>query len=142
MENSQQLAKRLLAGIQQDHKHYNQLMVLLSEQRTLIIERQTDRLNELNQEVEGLYKDLNGSTSERMSLLKRLNIPTDANGMRFFLSHLPTQVQAKASSLWDDLELRVNDCQQLNQYNTQIMTMQQEIFNSLLGNQADLIYQR
>lgn len=137
----QQQITQLLNGIQQDHRIYSQLQVLLISQRTMIVERQSEPLENLNQLVEQIYQQLKESTNQRLLLLKSLNIPTQSDGMYFLFSRLPDVMANKARRLWQQLEQQVTDCKQLNERNTQLLMMQQEILNRLLNNDAQLIYQ-
>ena len=142
MSNVQHKVKNLLNNIQQDYKRYTQLVELLNNQRTLLIERKADRLEQLNKDVEHLYQQLSESTTERAAMLQTLNIPATAEGMQKFFSHLPAVFSDKARLLWNMLEEQVITCKQINDRNARLLNTQQDILNSLLGNQPDLIYQR
>lgn len=137
----QQQITQLLNGIQQDHRIYSQLLVLLVSQRTMIVERQSDPLENLNQLIEQIYQQLKESTNQRLLLLKSLNIPAQSDGMHALFSRLPNAMADKARGLWQQLEQQAINCKQLNESNTQLLMMQQEILNRLLNNEAELIYQ-
>lgn len=134
--------KEILTEIQRDRKYYIKLIHLLKQQRSLIIERKTEALEELNQNMASIYAQLTESARKRISTLRDMCIPPHAEGIRFLFSRLPANHHIQAKALWEDLELRVRECKELNERNANLLTMQQEIVNSILGNEPDLIYQR
>ncbi|AKJ41381.1 flagellar protein FlgN [Pragia fontium] len=142
MKTLQEQVKELLSEIQSDRKYYIKLIHLLKQQHTMIIERKTDAIDELNQHMTTIYNLLAESTRKRMATLKNLCIPPHAEGMRFLFSRLPATHHIQAKALWDDLELRVRECKELNERNAHILTMQQDIVNTILGHEPDPIYQR
>lgn len=132
----------LLNNIQSDRKSYIKLTTLLKQQQKMIIERNADAIDDLNQHMTKIYDALAKSTQVRMAVLRELRIPAHAEGMSFLFSRLPASLHIQAKNMWSDLEVRVRECKELNARNTHILTMQQEIVNSILGNEPDPIYQR
>lgn len=142
MSDVQQRVKTLLNNLQQDYKRYSQLVTLLNRQRTLMIERKTDSLAQLNEEVAALYQQLTDSTAERTQILTELNIPPTPAGMQKFFTRLPAAFSDKARLLWSTLEKQVITCKQINDHNARLLNSQREILNTLLGNEPEAIYQR
>lgn len=142
MNTLQAQVREILSEIQKDRKYYIKLIHLLKQQRTMIIERKVEAMEELNQNMAKIYQLLSESTKKRIAALKDMCIPPHAEGMRFLFSRLPANHHIQAKALWEDLEQRVLECKELNERNANLLTMQQEILNSILGNEPDLIYQR
>lgn len=137
---SSEYVKRLLLTISQDRKDCRALLVLLDEQRRLLIERQTQALEDVNQQLGRLYQKMAKSSAERQSCLTQLNVEPNAQGINRLIDCLPEAYQTQARTIWDDLLSTTVKCKQINERNALLLNMQREILAPLIGQEADYIY--
>ncbi|QTO54753.1 flagellar protein FlgN [Duffyella gerundensis] len=143
MNRTTERVKALLQDIRQDTQHYDALADLLQQQRDAMIACDVTRTGEINQQLLSIYQQLHGSAQRRSETLQALKLSSDSQGIMRLLPHLPEQVAQLASNWWHTLEARAITCQQLNERNGVLLTMQQETSNKILhGETANFIYQR
>lgn len=132
----------LLQDMVQDRLRYIMLKNLLEEQRTLLLERNSEQLSRVNQELMQIYQQLTDSATSRQQSLQTLGFSADKAGLRQFIQRLPEQHQGKISALWDDLQRHAQLCQQLNERNGMVLHMQQQVMENVVnaGQPADWLY--
>lgn len=132
----------LLQDMVQDRQRYISLKNLLEEQRTLLLERNSEQLNRVNQELMQIYQLLADSATARQQSLQTLGFSADKAGLRQFILRLPEQHQGKISALWEDLQRHAQLCQQLNERNGMVLHMQQQVMENVVnaGQPADWLY--
>ncbi|QKJ85627.1 flagella synthesis protein FlgN [Paramixta manurensis] len=144
-QDKHQLVKNLLAGITQDSESYHQLSQLLAKQRTAMIACRAQETEQINQQLMAYYAQLSASSRQRAAALRALNLPGDAQGMRFLISRLPQTLAATIGQRWQSLKQAAQTCQTLNERNGLLLTMQQEVMQSVLGDARethDYLYSR
>lgn len=132
----------LLQDMVQDRQRYITLKNLLEEQRTLLLERNSEQLSRVNQELMQIYQQLTDSATSRQQSLQTLGFSADKAGLRQFIQRLPVQHQGKISALWEDLQRHAQLCQQLNERNGMVLHMQQQVMENVVnaGQPADWLY--
>ncbi len=132
----------LLQDMVQDRLRYIMLKNLLEEQRTLLLERNSEQLSRVNQELMQIYQQLTDSATSRQQSLQTLGFSADKAGLRQFIQRLPEQHQGKISALWEDLQRHAQLCQQLNERNGMVLHMQQQVMENVVnaGQPADWLY--
>lgn len=143
MNNTADLVKSLLSDIKQDTHHYDALTTLLQQQREAMVAYDVVSLQSVNEQLLDIYQKLHGSAQRRCKTLQALKLPSDSRGVNQLLPYLPTALAQQAESWWRTLESSALTCQQMNDRNGLLLTMQQDTFSSL----ADLppqgyLYQR
>ncbi|MFB0709799.1 flagellar protein FlgN [Buttiauxella noackiae] len=142
MTTTGQRMTALLQDMVQDRQRYISLKNLLEEQRTLLLERNSEQLNRVNQELMQIYQLLADSATARQQSLQTLGFSADKAGLRQFIQRLPEQHQGKISALWEDLQRHAQLCQQLNERNGMVLHMQQQVMENVVnaGQPADWLY--
>lgn len=132
----------LLQDMVQDRLRYIMLKNLLEEQRMLLLERNSEQLSRVNQELMQIYQQLTDSATSRQQSLQTLGFSADKAGLRQFIQRLPEQHQGKISALWEDLQRHAQLCQQLNERNGMVLHMQQQVMENVVnaGQPADWLY--
>ena len=132
----------LLQDMVQDRLRYIMLKNLLEEQRMLLLERNSEQLSRVNQELMQIYQQLTNSATSRQQSLQTLGFSADKAGLRQFIQRLPEQHQGKISALWEDLQRHAQLCQQLNERNGMVLHMQQQVMENVVnaGQPADWLY--
>lgn len=138
--NATQSLKQLLLTIQTDRKYYIALEKLLLKQRQYVIRYQSAKLLAVNEHLTELYQALSQTTMERIALLKELKVAPNKEGLQTLFNRLPEQYREHVTALWADLEQRVKNCQQHNQRNGQLLSMQKDILTSSFNYQEEFIY--
>ncbi|MFS2221044.1 flagellar export chaperone FlgN [Pantoea sp. B65] len=134
--------KQLLADIKQDLQHYDSLQILLQLQHEKIIACDSNGSEEVRQRLMSLYQQLHLSAQRRHSLLCALNLSPDSEGLKKILPCLPERVAAQVATCWSTLESRALHCQQINQRNGLLLSMQQETLQQLIRPEpATMFYQ-
>ncbi|MGB7800228.1 flagellar export chaperone FlgN [Buttiauxella sp.] len=132
----------LLQGMVQDRQRYITLKNLLEQQRTLLLERNSEQLEVANQELMQNYQLLADSAAVRQQTLQTLGFSADKAGLRQFIQRLPEQHRGKINALWEDLQRHARHCQQLNERNGMVLHMQQQIMENVVnaGQPAQWLY--
>lgn len=84
-----QRVKALLRNIFADTDRYQQMLVLLEQQRITMIRRQSDALIELNETLMSHCQALSASADERRELLQALGLRADKSGIDAMCGWLP-----------------------------------------------------
>lgn len=132
----------LLQDMVQDRQRYITLKNLLEEQRTLLLERNSEQLSRVNLELMEIYQQLTDCAATRQQSLQTLGFSADKAGLQQFIERLPQQHQGKISALWEDLQRNAELCQQLNERNGMVLHMQRQIMENVsqASEPADWIY--
>lgn len=132
----------LLQDMVQDRQRYITLKNLLEAQRSLLLERNSEQLSLVNQELMQIYHPLAQSATVRQQSLQILGFSADKAGLRQFILHLPEQHRGKINALWEDLQHHAQLCHQLNERNGMVLHMQQQIMENVVNasQPADWLY--
>ncbi|MCE0489874.1 flagellar protein FlgN [Pantoea sp. Mb-10] len=133
MSDTREHVKALLLDIKHDTQRYDALRLLLQQQRDAMIGCNTDTIQQVNAALLPLYQQLAGSAQRRSDILQTLRLANDSQGMAQLLRYLPVSLAQQVESWWRTLENNARACQQLNERNGILLTMQQETLESLTG---------
>ncbi|MRS19727.1 flagellar protein FlgN [Enterobacteriaceae bacterium RIT692] len=143
MTNTAEQVKNLLSDIKQDTHHYDALTTLLQQQRAAMIAYDVVSLQSVNEQLLAIYQQLHGSAQRRCKTLQALKLPSDSRGVNQLLPYLPSALAQQAESWWRTLESSALTCQQMNDRNGLLLTMQQDTLSSLTDLPAqNFLYQR
>ena len=131
-ELTQAKVKTLLVDLQQDVADYQRLEVMLLQQRTLLIQHDSEGLQNLHLVQMPLLDILAKRAAARHSLLSELGFTPDDKGMEKLLAKLPAPLAEKASGLWQKLHTLLQHCQTNNDWNGRLLAGQMELIRSLL----------
>lgn len=124
--------KTLLVALQQDVIDYQRLEDMLLKQRTLLIQHDSEGLQQLHLEQMPLLELLAKRAAERQTLLRELGFTPDDKGMQTLLDKLPAPLAEKASAAWQKLHTLLQRCQSNNDWNGRLLAGQMELIRSLL----------
>lgn len=143
MNSTAERVKTLLRDIKQDTQHYDALTALLQQQREAMIACDAINLQSVNEQLLAIYQQLHGSAQRRSETLQALKLASDSRGISQLMPYLPAALAQQAESWWRTLELSALSCQQMNERNGLLLSMQQETLGSLSGQgQQNFLYQR
>ncbi|MBY4953639.1 MULTISPECIES: flagellar protein FlgN [unclassified Pantoea] len=143
MNSTAERVKTLLRDIKQDTQHYDALTALLQQQREAMIACDAMNLQSVNEQLLAIYQQLHGSAQRRSETLQALKLASDSRGISQLMPYLPAALAQQAESWWRTLELSALSCQQMNERNGLLLSMQQETLGSLTGQgQQNFLYQR
>lgn len=143
MNSTADRVKTLLRDIKQDAQHYDALTALLQQQREAMIACDALNLQSVNEKLLAIYQQLHGSAQRRSETLQALKLASDSRGISQLMPYLPAALAQQAESWWRTLELSALACQQMNERNGLLLSMQQETLSSLTGQgQQNFLYQR
>lgn len=143
MTNTAEQVKRLLSDIKQDTHHYDALTTLLQRQREAMIAYDVVSLQSVNEQLLTIYQQLHGSAHRRCKILQALKLPSDSRGVNQLLPYLPSALAQQAESWWRTLESSAQACQQMNDRNGLLLSMQQDTLSSLADQPPqNFLYQR
>lgn len=143
MNSAAEQVKNLLIDIKQDTQHYDTLNMLLQQQRDAMVAYDVAKLQSINEQLLDIYQQLHGSAQRRCNTLEALKLPSDSRGVNQLLPYLPSALAQQAESWWRTLESRARICQQMNDRNGSLLTMQHEALSSLSDLSAEnFLYQR
>lgn len=143
MSSPTERVKILLRDLQQDAGHYQQLTLLLKQQREALLACQTERSRDIGHELMSVYSLLHASARRRAETLTGFTLMPDGSGMQALFSRLPVALCQRATAGWRQLEHQARLCQQLNQRNGLLLNGQQEILASVLHQHPqDFLYSR
>ncbi|NWA61735.1 flagellar protein FlgN [Pantoea sp. B9002] len=143
MNSTAERVKTLLRDIKQDTQHYDALTALLQQQREAMIACDAINLQSVNEQLLAIYQQLHGSAQRRSETLQALKLASDSRGISQLMPYLPAALAQQAESWWRTLELSALSCQQMNERNGLLLSMQQETLGSLTGQgEQNFLYQR
>ncbi|WP_455844551.1 flagellar export chaperone FlgN [Pantoea agglomerans] len=143
MNSTAERVKTLLRDIKQDTQHYDALTALLQQQREAMIACDAINLHSVNEQLLAIYQQLHGSAQRRSETLQALKLASDSRGISQLMPYLPAALAQQAESWWRTLELSALSCQQMNERNGLLLSMQQETLSSLTGQgPQNFLYQR
>ncbi|MGV7092731.1 flagella synthesis protein FlgN [Siccibacter turicensis] len=137
-----QRVKALLRNIFADTDRYQQMLVLLEQQRITMIRRQSDALIELNETLMSHCQALSASADERRELLQALGLRADKSGIDAMCGWLPAVQKTATQEKWRVLERLVKRCRDYNEKNGELLTRQYDFVQRFLGNNDDFLYSR
>ncbi len=130
---SQQALKAVITGLQQDTELLTELSKVLQQQYILMSLRQSEQLEQLNQQAHQLLAQLQQNATQRQDAMQQLQLPLTDQGIQTLLAMLPEKVRTASKQLFDTVQQRTQICQQLNQKNGELLAYQRSLMQKLLG---------
>lgn len=130
---SQQALKAVITGLQQDTELLTELSKVLQQQYVLMSLRQSEQLEQLNQQAHQLLAQLQQNATQRQDAMQQLQLPLTDQGIQTLLAMLPEKVRTASKQLFDTVQQRTQICQQLNQKNGELLAYQRGLMQKLLG---------
>lgn len=131
--SANQVVKLLVKGINDDVHNCEVMQQLLVAQQQSLAQTDTERLTELNQQLNDNMSELAKNGRQRFALLEKLGLPADKNGMMTLFERLPSTAAQRISEQWQKLEVRLKQCKKLNDRNGQLLSAQQEMLLRVTG---------
>lgn len=122
----------LLQDMVQDRQRYISLKNLLEEQRTLLLERNSEKLEKMSEQLLEIYNLLSESAERRATTLVSLGVTASIEGVNKLFSHLDVEKKNKISVLLNDIHQQAKTCQLLNERNGMVLQMQMDTFNNIM----------
>lgn len=123
----------LLQDMVQDRQRYISLKNLLEEQRTLLLERNSEKLEKMSEQLLEIYNLLSESAERRATTLVSLGVTASIEGVNKLFSHLDVEKKNKISVLLNDIHQQAKTCQLLNERNGMVLQMQMDTFNNIMA---------
>lgn len=124
----------LLQDMVQDRLRYIMLKNLLEEQRMLLLERNSEKLETMSEQLIDIYISLSESAERRAATLVSLGVTASIEGVNKLFSHLDEEKKNKISVLLNDLHQQAKTCQLLNERNGMVLQMQADIVANIINN--------
>ncbi|OAT16713.1 hypothetical protein M979_2532 [Buttiauxella noackiae ATCC 51607] len=124
----------LLQDMVQDRQRYISLKNLLEEQRTLLLERNSEKLEKMSEQLLEIYNLLSESAERRATTLVSLGVTASIEGVNKLFSHLDVEKKNKISVLLNDIHQQAKTCQLLNERNGMVLQMQMDTFANIINN--------
>ncbi len=128
-ETKTQLVQRFIFSINEDIKHYKQLLHLLQDQSALYLKFDGEALSENIHQQLPILKQLGRSAAERSRCLQQLHLPSSELGVEKLIHALPDKHKVPLKKQWKSLETLIKHCQKYNNQNGQSSAA----FHELLG---------
>ncbi len=125
--------KQFIEELREDIQGYHQLHRLLDKQYKAMIQRDVRTLTRLSAEHNQLLVQLNARAKQRTEILKLFGLPENALGVSKLINALPKEYANKVRSLWNELQKRVHDSMTLNERNSKLLNMQQNILSEVIS---------
>lgn len=142
--NNNNNAKTLISHLEQEINWIENLNVLLSEEKNVLVTRQFDQLDVLAEKKQNLSTQLEESAKNRMALINGsgINIPASA-ALQDFVKNCSADDVSQINKLNIQLAELLTICRDLNTINGQVIAnnihTRQQIVNALAGNNNDAI---
>ncbi|MCA1923120.1 flagellar protein FlgN [Buttiauxella noackiae] len=133
MTTTGQRMTALLQDMVQDRQRYISLKNLLEEQRTLLLERNSEKLEKMSEQLLEIYNLLAESAERRATTLVSLGVTASIEGVNKLFSHLDVEKKNKISVLLNDIHQQAKTCQLLNERNGMVLQMQMDTFNNIMA---------
>lgn len=130
---SAQLLKQFISSLQQDVLRLDQLNQLLDQQYELMSQRNSEQLQQLNQQSLQLMTALELSHNERDVVLQQFGLQNNRDGMRQLVSRLPAAVQHGTRQLLQELTLKARLCHAQNEKSGKLLASQRQLMQKLTG---------
>lgn len=135
---------RFLDLLTHDASTAQSLLELMEKEYLALSERKLEQLQPLLDEKQLLLNSLNQNAGERSQILARLGLTADKAGFTQFAAQ--TTISAQLTSLHDQLETLINQCQSANLRNGRLIRANQvsvgQALNIMRGNDGPALYDR
>lgn len=132
--------ERLLAAFEQDLEQdlsgYRQLLDLSQTLHGQLLRRDAQAVASTNHLLAGLLEQAAARAQRRSRILGAFSLKMDEPGMRELFASCVQDVRLRLENGWQDLGRLVAACHQQNEYNGQLLAMQQAILDHLLSQAA------
>ena len=126
-------AQQVLLSLQQDKTDLNALQQNLLAERQALEKRQHQQLDFYNQQKAELTSTLDKRYSDRLQLLAKNGNSINGENWRKLLDALQAESRLPLSSLWNEVETQLKECQKLLLINEKIVANLQQNVEQLLG---------
>lgn len=134
------LLKHFISSLQQDVQRLDQLSQLLEQQYELMSLRQSEPLQQLNQQVLQLMSAVEQSHQARDQVLAQLGLQNNRSDLQQLVSRLPAPVQHGTRQLLQELTLKSRLCQAQNEKSGKLLAAQRQLMQKLTGMQNRTSY--
>jgi flagella synthesis protein FlgN len=134
------LLKHFISSLQQDVQRLDQLSQLLEQQYELMSLRQSEPLQQLNQQVLQLMSAVEQSHQARDQVLAQLGLQNNRTDLQQLVSRLPVPVQHGTRQLLQELTLKSRLCQAQNEKSGKLLAAQRQLMQKLTGMQNRTSY--
>lgn len=134
------LLKHFISSLQQDVQRLDQLSQLLEQQYELMSLRQSEPLQQLNQQVLQLMSAVEQSHQARDQVLAQLGLQNNRTDLQQLVSRLPAPVQHGTRQLLQELTLKSRLCQAQNEKSGKLLAAQRQLMQKLTGMQNRTSY--
>lgn len=131
--NTRALLGSLIGAVRDDIGHCTEVERLLAEQQLALVRRDADQLGMISSLLEAQLEPIQAHARLRSDQLKTLGLDADARGMSCLLDKLPEALAAQLRPLWQELEQRLQRCQQHNDRNGRVLAGQRELLEQLVS---------
>lgn len=131
MATASQYIQQFVRSISEDIQRYQQLLVLIQQQKALYLQFDGELLNDNIQKQMPILNQIAHSTQERSQLMRSLGVLNNQSGVNRIFNALPSKVRVPARKQWVLLESLVLQCQQSSQSNGQSSAAFQELLNQI-----------
>lgn len=122
------LLRQMLA---QDTTAIQQLKQLLIDEREYLTQRKQEELGIVAEQKAILVGQLGHNSKQRQTILKALNLPTNAQGWDLFLQRNTTTLPLREE--WQRLVAEFEECQAMNDMNGKLIARSQQTLTHLLN---------
>ncbi|WP_439145950.1 flagellar export chaperone FlgN [Vibrio sp.] len=123
--------QQVLHSVTEDIKLYQQLLVLIQQQKGLYLQFDSKVLDENIQKQKPILNQLARTSSERSQWMRALGLSCNNASMQRIFNALPTKMSIQVRKQWALLESLVKQCQQDNQSNAQSSAAFQELITQI-----------
>ncbi|MCH1918978.1 flagellar protein FlgN [Shewanella sp. A3A] len=131
MSDSIKDLKSFFASIRSDIKQLDTLIVQFERQYELLSNRDGQHLPDLNNTMLSLLDELRVSNRSREQYLKQLGLPGDKQGLEMLQSKLPEPTRHMVAELLQEISLKVQTCNMMNERAGKLLACQRSIMTQL-----------
>ncbi|MGR5236440.1 flagellar export chaperone FlgN [Vibrio alfacsensis] len=123
--------QHFVRSISSDIKLYQQLLILIQQQKALYLKFDGVALNDNIQQQTPILNQLSRSASERSHAMRALGLTCNDSGVNKIFNALPGHIGTQVRKQWTMLETLVTQCQQYNQSNGQSSAAFHELISQI-----------
>ncbi|MGR5131081.1 flagellar export chaperone FlgN [Vibrio alfacsensis] len=123
--------QHFVRSISSDIKLYQQLLILIQQQKALYLKFDGEALNDNIQQQTPILDQLSRSAKERSHSMRALGLACNGTSVNKIFSALPANIRTQVTKQWTLLETLVTQCQQYNQSNGQSSAAFHELISKL-----------
>lgn len=140
MSKREQLLQVAEQDVQHDCADYLSLRGLMQELYQQLLERDSQQIDLLNEQISQLVEQVRGRAERRSRILLAFGLDSGAQAMQRLFGLFPESRGDHLGQTWEQLNQLVIQCKRLNERNGKLLAMHNDILNQLLdeGHAAQL----